>query len=334
MAATIKDIANMTGLGLATISSYLNGGSVRPKNKEKIERAIAELHYEVNETARQLKTNRTRAIGAVIPELNSAFCGQVLSHIEDMVRKHGYAIMVCDCRSDKVREKEAVDFLMHRRVDGLFIIPVDSTGDSLRNFKKTGKPIVIMDREIEALDCDSVIVDNRNAIRQAVSLLTEKGHRHIGMLACPEENHTAGERILGYRQAVAEFGLEQNEAYIYRGSDTIDSGAEGIAEMLRKFPEMTAVIAASYRMGMGAVIGMNELGVEVPGQLSIVGFDNPQFARAVHPQLTIINQPVSRIGEEAAGIMLRRLQEKECGETEHICLETSILEGRSVASLY
>ena len=333
MAATIKDIANMTGLGLATISSYLNGGSVRPKNKEKIEKAISELHYEVNETARQLKTNRTRSIGAVIPELSNSFCGKVLSHIEDVVRQHGYAVLVCDCRSDKTREKEAVDFLMRRRVDGLFIIPVDPTGDNLRDFRKTGKPIVVMDREIRALNCDSVVVDNRKAIHQAVRLLTQKGHKHIGMLACPEENHTAMERIRGYREAVEEFGLESNEDYIYKGNDTIDSGAKGIEELLGKFPELTAVIAASYRMGMGAVIGINELGIEVPEQLSLVGFDDPQFARAVHPQLTIINQPVSRIGEEAAGLMLRRLQETECSETEHICLDTSILEGRSVASL-
>lgn len=338
MAATVKDIAERAGCGVATVSSYLNGGSVRPKNREKIEAAIHDLHYVVNETARQLKTNRTRMIGAVIPELNSTFCARVLSEIEDILRKHGYAMLVCDCRTDPQREKEAVNFLLSRRVDGLFVIPVDPTGRNLRNFKKTGKPLVLIDRQIEPLQCDSVCVDNREAIRSAVHFLVERGHRNIGMIAGPESVNAAKQRRKGYEEACVENGLPVRGDYIYNGDDSIESGTAGIESLTKEHPEMTALIAASYRMTMGAVIGANEAGIAIPERISLVGFDNPQFARAVHPRLTIVNQPVDEIGEKAAEIMLDRLQ-KESEQTneeetpQHIWLKASVLEGKSVSRL-
>ena len=105
MGATIKDIAKRTGLGLATISSYLNGGNVREKNRIKIEEAIKELHFEVNEVARGLKTNRTKTIGIVIPELNNIFFAEIITEAEDILRSHGYATIICDCRSDIEREQ-------------------------------------------------------------------------------------------------------------------------------------------------------------------------------------------------------------------------------------
>ena len=111
----MKDIARLTGLGLATISSYFNGGNVREKNRVKIEKAIEELHYEVNEVARGLKTNATKTIGVVIPELNNIFCAEIITGMEDILRSHGYATIVCDCRTDKKLEQEAVEFLIRRR---------------------------------------------------------------------------------------------------------------------------------------------------------------------------------------------------------------------------
>ena len=110
MGATMKDIARETGLGLATISSYLNGGNVREKNRIKIEEAIEKLHFEVNEVARGLKTNRTKTIGIILPELNNIFFSEIITAAEDLLRSHGYATMICDCRSDVKREEEAAEF--------------------------------------------------------------------------------------------------------------------------------------------------------------------------------------------------------------------------------
>ncbi len=122
-------------------------GNVREKNRIKIEEAIEELHYEVNEVARGLKTNATKTVVVVIPELNNVFCAEIISGMEDILRSHGYAAIVCDCRTDKKLEKEAVDFLTRKRVDGIINMPVDMTGAHLNEFQKTGKPIVLIDRD-------------------------------------------------------------------------------------------------------------------------------------------------------------------------------------------
>ena len=166
----MKDIARRTGLGLATISSYFNGGNVREKNRIKIEEAIEELHYEVNEVARGLKTNATKTIGVVIPELNNTFCAEIITGMEDVLRSHGYATIVCDCRTDKKLEREAIEFLIRRRVDGVINMPVDEEGNHLKKFQRTGKPIVLIDRKIQGISCDSVLVDNKKAAEDAMQL--------------------------------------------------------------------------------------------------------------------------------------------------------------------
>lgn len=186
MAATIKDIAKRTGLGLATISSYLNGGNVRDKNKVKIEAAIKELDFEINELARSLKTNCSKTIGVVIAELNNIFCTEIIIEIEDILRNHGYATIVCDCRTDKNLEKEAIEFLYRKRVDGIINIPVNVDGSYLNCFQRSKKPIVLIDRKLNGLDCDCVLVDNMTATKNAVKLLMQNGHTKIGMIGGPE----------------------------------------------------------------------------------------------------------------------------------------------------
>ena len=335
MAATMKDIARWTGLGLATISSYFNGGNVREKNRIKIEEAIEELHYEVNEVARGLKTNATKTIGVVIPELNNIFCAEIITGMEDILRSHGYATIVCDCRTDKKLEQEAVEFLIRRRVDGIINMPVDETGAHLKRFQKTGRPIVLIDRRIQGIPCDSVLVDNRKAAEEAVRLFIEKGHRMIGIIGGPEGIFTAEERLTGYCTALENAGISIRNSLVYRGDYTIRGGVRGLEELVRNNPDMTAVFVTNYEMTMGAMIGVNELGIQIPEQLSIIGFDNLPFARACRPKLTIVSQPTDGIAREVARIMLERLENKESQSEEHFKekLQTEIMEGKSVRVL-
>ena len=335
MAATMKDIARRTGLGLATISSYFNGGNVREKNRIKIEEAIEELHYEVNEVARGLKTNATKTIGVVIPELNNIFCAEIITGMEDILRSHGYATIVCDCRTDKKLEREAVEFLIRRRVDGIINMPVDETGAHLKRFQKTGRPIVLIDRRIQGIPCDSVLVDNQKAAEEAVELFIEKGHRNIGIIGGPEGIFTAEERLAGYCTALEKAGISIKNSLVYRGDYTIKGGVRGLEELVRNNPDMTAVFVTNYEMTMGAMIGVNELGIQVPGQLSMIGFDNLPFARACRPKLTIVSQPTDGIAREVARIMLERLEKREAGSEEPFMekLQTEIMEGKSVCVL-
>ncbi len=335
MAATMKDIARQTGLGLATISSYFNGGNVREKNRIKIEAAIEELHYEVNEVARGLKTNATRTIGVVIPELNNTFCAEIITGMEDVLRSHGYATIVCDCRTDRKLEQEAVEFLIRRRVDGIINMPVDEEGKHLRKFQKTGKPIVLIDRRIQGISCDSVLVDNRKAAEDAVQCFIKNGHRNIGIIGGPEGIFTAQERLSGYSKALKEAGIPIRGSLIFHGDYTIQGGVRGLEELVRSNPDMTAVFVTNYEMTMGAMIGVNELGIKIPEQLSMIGFDNLQFARACNPKLTIVSQPTDGIAREVARIMLEHLEngKQENEECFSEKLQTEIIEGKSVSFL-
>ena len=330
MAATIKDIAKETGLGLATISSYLNGGNVREKNRVKIEQAIEKLNFEVNEVARGLKTNRTRMIGIIIPELNNIFFAEIITELEDVLRGQGYAAMICDCRTDEKREEEAVDFLKHRRVDGMIVIPTGKNGACLREVMKTGKPVVMIDRRIRNVHCDTVLVDNQGAAEDAIRRLILAGHRKIGMIAGEQEVYTAEERCRGYVRALEQSGISADESLIVRGDYTIRGGSRGIQELTRKNPDMTAVFISNYEMTLGAMIELNELGIRIPEEMSVIGFDNIEFAKACIPKLSIVTQPTKELGRRAAELMLKRLEEKERTEFETVRLATSFVEGRSV----
>ena len=222
MAATLKDLARETGLGLATLSKYFNGGTVREKNRLLIEAAVKKLRYVPNEVARSLKTQQTRVIGVIIPELSNAFITSIISSMEDILRKHDYAVIVCDCRSNAKREKEAVEFLMHRRVDGLINMATDTTGAHLKMPLAAGIPVLLIDRLIESLrgKASAVIIDNVHAAGQAVRKLTDFGHRRIGLVLGSPELYTTNQRLTGYLNALEEAGITPSEEYIRYGDYT------------------------------------------------------------------------------------------------------------------
>lgn len=330
VAATIKDIAKQTGLGLATISSYLNGGNVREKNRIKIEQAIEELHFEVNEMARGLKTNRTKLIGVIIPELNNIFCAEIITEVEDILRRYGYAIMLCDCRTDEKREEEAVEFLKKRRVDGVIVIPSGSKSAHLQNLMDAGIPVVLIDRKLKGLDCDCVLVDNRGCTRLAMEKLLAAGHRKIGMIAGPDEIYTASERLEGYYEAMKDVGIGGCNSLVVRGDYTIKGGTRAFKELIEKNPDMTAVFVSNYEMMVGAMMEANELGIRIPEQISLVGFDNVEFAKACVPKLSIVSQPTIEIAKEAADMMLRRLSEGREAKSVQVSLSAEYIEGKSI----
>lgn len=331
MAATIKDIAKKTGLGLATISSYLNGGNVREKNRILIEQAIEELHFEVNEIARGLKTNRTKSIGIIIPELNNAFFAEVIIEMEDILRNHGYATMLCDCRSDENREAEAIEFFKKRRVDGVIAMPTTNQGKCFQDLQEAGIPVVMIDRKLKNVDCDCVLVDNRGGTKYAVQRLIEAGHRRIGIIAGTNNVYTTEERLAGYYEALEKAGIEKDDKLVANGQFTIKGGAKALKELVEQNADMTAVFVSNYDMMVGAMIEINELGLHIPEQLSMIGFDNVEFAKACVPRLSIVTQPTKEIAKEAAILMLRKLEsgeEKIVNTT--VNLPTDYMEGKSI----
>ena len=264
--------------------------------------------------------------------------------------------MICDCRSDVKREEEAAEFLLHRRVDGLIMMPSGAEKKVFDRFRKSGRPVVLIDRRMENGDCDCVLVDNEGAAQNAVKRLMKKGHKKIGMITGPDNVYTARERQRGYKLALQESSKAQSEQQsdlkdktdrkdtklLADGNYTIAGGAKAMRKLYEDNPDMTAVFISNYEMTVGAMMEINDLGIKVPKQLSVIGFDNVDFARAVVPRLSIVTQPTEEIGQAAANLLLSRLEDKDetsdktsdkTETTETIWLKTGFVEGESVADI-
>lgn len=332
MAATMKDLSMETGLGLATISKYFNGGNVREKNRRAIEAAAKKLHYVPNEVARSLKTRHSRVVGVIIPELSNAFITSIISSMEDMLRKKDYAVIVCDCRSDPKREKEAVEFLMHRRVDGLINMATDPTGAHLKAALDGNIPILLVDRMIESLRgrVSAVIIDNVHASGQAVRKLTDLGHRKIGLVLGSPGLYTTNARLTGYLNALRGAGIEPEDRYIRYGDYTMDGGYQAVMDLIALENRPTALFVTNYEMTLGALLAIQNSGISVPEDLSVIGFDKLELFGEIFPDLALVRQPQQSIGRECANLMLNMLSDQEPMTPRIVTLSTELSEGSSV----
>lgn len=330
MAATIRDIKKMTGLSLATISKYLNGGNVLPENRAAIEHAIEVLHYEVNEVARGLATNRTKTIGVLIQRLDNVFASSIISEIEDILRERNYGTIVCDCRGDERYEEESLRFLLGKRVDGIITIPTSRSSGYLEIAAQRGTPVVLIDRVFEDREWDSVLVDNERAAREAVQLLVNKGHKRIGIICGGDNEYTAKGRLQGYFSAMEDADLPVYPKYIKKGKLEVQHGYESMVQLLEMGERPTAVFLTNYEITLGAVIAMNEKGIHFPADISIIGFDNLMLSKVVKPRLWMVVQPMEEIARSAAEMILQRLAGDTGTEVLKATYQTTLLRGESV----
>lgn len=307
MGATIKDVAKYTGLSIATISKYINGGNVLEKNRELIEDAIVKLGFKVNELARGLKTNRTKTIGVLIPELDNIFCTTIISNVENILLRHGYSTIVCDYQEDKELEKEKLKFLENKMVDGIIIIPTGENKDIIEEIQSRGTPIVLIDRAIKGLNCDAVLVDNLNAAYSAVEQLIIRGHKRIGIICGPERIYTTEERLKGYYRVHEDYMIEVDSSLIKYGDYRLEGGYNMLSELVSMKNPPTAVFVTNYYMTLGAIIAINESNIHIPEDISLIGFDNLEMSRIFKPSLSMVVQPMKEISESAAELILRRL---------------------------
>lgn len=333
MSATIRDIKRITGLSLATISKYLNGGNVLQKNRIAIESAIKELNYEVNEVARGLATNKSKTIGVLIYMLDSVFNSTIVTYIEDILRKHNYAIIVCDYRGDLDLAKEKIRFFIQKRVDGIITIPIGKNSRYLNDAIKRNIPIVLIDSIFKNNLFDCVLVDNFNAAKDAVNILYRYGHKEIGIICGEESAYTASERFRGYKQGLIEKGINIEEKFIKRGELSVEFGYKAMKYLMYLKKRPTAVFLSNYEITLGAIIAINELGIRFPENLSLIGFDNMILAEVVNPKLWMISQPLKEIGKYAATIMLEKLEGEYEGKNRKIVLSTDVVKGKSIKKM-
>ncbi len=334
MAATIKDIARETGLSIATVSKYMNGATLKEKNRVAVERAIKKLNYTVNEYARGLKSNKSRTIGVIIPELSNLFVTQIVTKMEEVLRGQGYSSIICDCHTNEKLECEAVHFLLGKMVDGIVNMPVCKDGHHLQPAVEKKIPIVLIDRPIDSLTgiADSVLIDNTAAAKTAISYLLQHKHREIGIIVGPEDVFTSKQRLKGYFDAFDSFSLPVNEDNILHGDYTVQGGYESMRRLLLQ-SRVTAVFVTNYEMTLGAVIAVNEMGLKIPDEISVIGFDNMDLSRITHPQLTIVTQPLEQIGAQTAKLLLEHLTGSVPVSPVAVSLSTTLQEGASVREL-
>ena len=255
--------------------------------------------------------------------------------MEDILRKHDYAVIVCDCRSDPRREKEAVEFLLHRRVDGLINMATDATGNHLKAALSAGIPVLLVDRLVDSLrgKTSAVIIDNIYAASQAVRKLTGLGHKQIGLILGSPNLYTTDQRLTGYLNALKEAGITPSDDYIRYGDYTMDGGYQAAQTLLHLKHRPTALFVTNFEMTLGTMLALQHNGIRVPEDLSVIGFDKLELFGEIFPDLTLIRQPQLSIGREAANLMLDLLGNHDSISHRIVTLSTELTEGKSVRAL-
>ena len=332
MPATIVDIKEQTGLSLATISKYLNGGNVLPENRVKIEAAIKDLHYEVNEIARGLVTSKTRTVGILVHSVNSPFCGQLLHYLSEILRCHGYGMLICDSNNDEELEKQNVKYLLGKKVDGIIVIPVAERSAFLDGTLKRNVPVVLLDRALSDGNFDCVKIDNRGAVVRAMQVLLNNNHKKIAIIASKRE-YTGRERYAGFREAMDRAGLKISEEYIRLGMHSLAWGYENMKELLSLDDRPTAVFTDNYEITLGAMMAVNESEFKCPDDISVLGFDDQIIFHLINPPVYMVEQPLKEMSNKAVELLLNRIESGALEMPMEISLGTRLIEGRSVRTL-
>jgi LacI family transcriptional regulator len=329
MMANIRQVADASGVSTATVSKFLNGVKVKEKNRVAIEGAILKLNFKVNQIARGLRTNKSMTIGVLIPELDNLFATSIVSIVENILIENGYSTIICDYKTNAILEVKKLDFLIDKMVDGIITIPYYQTAENLENIDV---PIVLIDRMVENSDCDCILIDNEEASYKATNYLIENGHKSIAILCGNTEIYTTKERYNGYIKALNENHIKVNSEYVLFGNYDVKTGYDLTNMLINMKNRPTAIFATNNEMTIGAMIALNEQNIDIPNEISFVGFDNLELAKAVKPKLSIITQPTEKIGEVAAHTIIARIN-GEVSTEKTVKLATNLVKQGSVKNI-
>ena len=334
MSATYKDIQRLTGLSLATISKYFNGGSLRPKNRQQIEEAVRLLDYRVNAFARSLKSNRSRTVGIIVPQLSSAFFGPLTSDICELLRRHGYAALISDCRGSVHNERESVQFLLDKMVDGIIAIPQDADNVAAVMTDHRRVPLVLVDCPGPDGVCDNIIVDNLRIGRMAAEELVRNGHRRIGAIFFANR-YTMRQRREGFLRRLKESGREDGDLFFFEveGLEEENEAYECTMRLLSRSDAPTALFCGNYDLSLGAIMAINDMGLRIGYDISFVGCDNLNLTRVMNPRPTTIGQPMDQLAANAVRCLMERLEREEDRPCQTVCLSPKLIPGGSILRL-
>ncbi|NLK07098.1 MAG: LacI family transcriptional regulator [Firmicutes bacterium] len=299
---TMRDIAKMAGVSHSTVSRALNNDPrISPKTTEKIRQVAEDLGYSLDIRGRVLAQGRTFTIGLAIPNITNEFFLPVIRGVEHKAAEFDYSLILCSTRADMRFELEAVRLMAERRVDGLIIAWTDDFEGIIGKLEPNKWPVVFIGNALEDSPYPFIDCDHRSGAYDAAKHLIELGHKHIAFLAGPLISIDAGERLDGYKQAVEENDLVPD---MWEGDYTRSSGYTQGKKMLSCRRRPTAVFAANDWMAMGVMSAANELGIKIPEELSVIGFDDVAPARHLLTPLTTVRQPAQQMGRTAVRMLL------------------------------
>lgn len=298
---TLRDVAAEAGVSLATASLVLNNRPVRisEQKRQAVTDAAAKLQYVPNQAARSLVTRRSMLVALVIPDIENMFFASFAKEVEDFAAADGYSIIVANSDDSRAREQDLVAKLSSRGVDGMLLVPSRETyadTEGLRaDIEAVPEPVVLVDRCIEVPWCDGIGFDDREGGRVAAQALLKAGHTHIGCISGGKPSDVADMRFEGFSEALREAGVAEPNIQMAAGDYHAQSGYEVADALLHK--SVTAVFCANDLMALGFMQRAGELGIDIPGDVSLVGYDDVLQRFGLMPNLTTVRQDIALLAE-------------------------------------
>ncbi len=333
--ANIKDVAKRANVSITTVSHIINKTRyVSDELTERVNKAMEELDYHPNSLARGLRSGKTKTIGLVIPDISNQFFAEISRKIEDRGFENGYSVILCNTNDDPQKEKTYIDVLLAKKVEGIIFISTIVESNNLDRVMEFNIPIVVVDRIIKDIKSDTVLVDNSKGGYAAAKYLIELGHRRIGCIEGPSLITPSAQRAEGYKLALQEEGIKIDPDLFVTGDFRYESGNKAMRELLALPNPPTAVFACNDMMALGAIQAINDNGMNIPDDISVIGFDNIPFSETVYPTLTTMAQPIYEIANLIVDLLINRIKlqqqrirtsEQEL-EYKHVVFETKLIE--------
>jgi LacI family transcriptional regulator len=316
---TIKYIAEKAGVSMSTVSRALrNDSAANAKTVARILEIAQQLHYYPNLLAKGLRQDRTHTIGIIFNDLNNPFYTEILSEIGEILNDKKYSTFICYSHYDAEREKNNIISLLSKRVDGILISPIDEKSENIELLSQSDIETIIIDSFPYFKDKSYVYSDHRKGVELATEFLIKNGHRNILLMTAPaQEKIKANHFIRGYIHTLKNHKIPVREELIIQSEElSIESGYEAFKKLLTenitgKIIDFTGIVTISDLIAIGIYKVANELGFNIPGNYSIVGYDNIEVTSALTPPLTTIHQPRKRIGRESISLLLNNIEQEE-----------------------
>lgn len=304
----LRVLAAKAGVSINTASRAINDKpDINPLTKKKILRIAREIGYVPNASAVALRTQKTRTLGVIIADNNNPFYAEVLSGIEAEAKANNYHIILTNTRRDYQEEENAIELLLGKQVDGLLIAPVQEKNEDIYKLIDSKIPFVVVGRDYEDLSIDAVYSDELKGGYIATEYLIRKGFKNISYIGGYTYKSPARRRLEGYKKALTDYGIPIKENLIKIGDIDIKDGYNQTKDMFDQGINFQAIFAYNDMMAFGAVKAIKERGLEIPGDIGVVGYDNILFSSLVSPPLTTVNLKKDELGRESVRLLLSKI---------------------------